>query len=118
MTAPAWTRAAICAAARSRQADCKRHLARAAFALQFLATARGPSRSVPFHTHTLADARLPPSPATTPRLPLVTPPAPPTLPPLSLLLLLPLLLLLLLPLLLLLLLLLLTEVVVHLCVAG
>jgi hypothetical protein len=38
----------------------RRHLAKAAFAFQFLATARGPSTSLPFHTRTLAGALLPP----------------------------------------------------------
>ena len=84
MTEPARTRAAICAAVRSRQADCRRHLARAAFALQFLATARGPSTSVPFHTRTLASARPPPPPLMALRLQLVAPPPSPTLPPLPL----------------------------------
>ena len=83
MTAPALTRAAIRAAVRSRQADCRRHQAKAAFALQFLATARGPSTSVPFHTRTFAVARLPPPSTTPPRLELApTPPSPsPSSPP-------------------------------------
>jgi len=70
MTAPACMRAASSAAVRSRQADCRRHLAKAAFAFQFRATARGPSASVPFHTRSRAGA-----------LPRAPPPAPPPSPP-------------------------------------